>query len=49
MNGYRHDVQSKKEKPVTLHANSHNLDFDECSSTKALKSLSTLLIVMLEL
>lgn len=40
MNGHWHDVKVRIEKSVVdLHANSHNLDFDECFSIKALKSL----------
>lgn len=43
MNGHWHDVKVRIEKPVIdLHANSHNLDFDECFSVKALKSLPPL-------
>lgn len=43
MNGHWHDVKVRIEKPVVdLHANSHNLDFDECFSVKALKSFPPL-------
>lgn len=38
MNGHRHDVKTGKDKPVAQHATTHNLDFDSCYSTKALKS-----------
>lgn len=39
MNGHRQDVKTGKEKPVAQHAEQHNLDFDSCFTTKAIKSL----------
>lgn len=38
MNGHRHDVKTHRLKPVAQHAEQHNMDFNECFTTKALRS-----------
>jgi hypothetical protein len=39
MNGHRHDTKTGKEKPVAQHAASHNMNFDDCYTTKAIRSI----------
>nr|CAD7413787.1 unnamed protein product [Timema poppensis] len=41
MNGHRHDTNMEnKEKPVAAHAETHNLEFNNCYPTKVVKSLN---------
>nr|CAD7202900.1 unnamed protein product [Timema douglasi] len=41
MNGHQHETKMKnKDKPVAPHAETHNLDFNHCYTTKMVKSLN---------